>query len=71
MIYTDKETGKFIKVEGDEENPYYQGRLCSRCLDVAEAVYNPDRLLYPMKRDPKKRGDANAWERITWEEAYD
>ena len=56
IVYTDKETGKFIKVEGDEENPYYQGRLCMRCLDVAEAIYHPDRLLYPMKRDPKDRG---------------
>ena len=71
IVYTDKETGKFIKVEGDEENPYYQGRLCMRCLDVAEAIYHPDRLLHPMKRDPKFRGKADKWERITWEEAYD
>ncbi|MGN0038852.1 MAG: molybdopterin-dependent oxidoreductase [Coriobacteriales bacterium] len=71
IVYTDKETGKFIKVEGDEENPYYQGRLCMRCLDVAEALYHPDRLLYPMKRDPKDRGKADKWERITWDEAYD
>ncbi len=70
-MYTDKETGKFIKVEGDEENPYYQGRLCMRCLDVAEAIYHPDRLLYPMKRDPKDRGKADKWTRITWDEAYD
>lgn len=71
IIYTDKKTGKFIKVEGDEENPYYQGRLCSRCLDLAESIYHPDRLLYPMKRDPKYRGKADKWERITWDEAYD
>ena len=71
IVYTDKETGKFIKVEGDEENPYYQGRLCMRCLDVAEAIYHPDRLLHPMKRDPKFRGTADKGERITWDEAYD
>jgi len=71
VVYTDKETGKFVKVEGDEQNPYYQGRLCMRCLDVAEAIYHPDRLLYPMKRDPKDRGKADKWTRITWDEAYD
>lgn len=71
VIYTDKETGKFIKVEGDEENPYYNGRLCSRCIALRDVVYHPDRLLYPMKRARNKRGDVNAWERITWEEAYD
>lgn len=70
IIYTDKETGKFIKVEGDEENPYYQGRLCARCIDLAEVIYHPDRLLYPMKRDYKDRGK-DKWERISWDEAYD
>lgn len=69
-IYTDKETGKFIKLEGDEANPYNQGRLCARCIAMPEAVYHPDRLLYPMKRDYKDRGK-DKWERISWDEAYD
>ena len=71
VIYTDKETGKFDHVEGDEESPYYQGRLCVRCIALKEAIYHPDRVLHPMKRDPKDRGKADKWERITWEEAYD
>jgi anaerobic selenocysteine-containing dehydrogenase len=71
IVYTDKKTGKFIRVEGDEDNPYYQGRLCVRCIDLAEVINLPDRLLYPMKRNPKDRGKADKWERITWEEAYD
>ena len=69
-LYTDKETGAFVKLEGDEENPYYQGRLCARCIAMAEAIYHPDRVLYPMKRDPKDRGK-DKWERISWDEAYD
>ena len=52
LLYTDKD-GKLVKVEGDPENPYNRGRLCVRCLDVPEVTYNKDRLLYPMKRDPK------------------
>lgn len=41
IIYTDKETGKFIKVEGDPESPYYQGRLCARCITLKDAIYHP------------------------------
>ena len=52
-VYTDDE-GRFVKLEGDEESPYYQGRLCARCIALKEAVYHPDRVLYPMKRDPQR-----------------
>ncbi len=69
LLYTDK-NGKLVKVEGDPENPYSEGRLCVRCLGVPEVTNHQDRLLYPMKRDPKDRGK-NKWERISWEEAYD
>lgn len=69
LLYTDK-NGKLVKVEGDPENPYSQGRLCVRCLGVPEVTNHKDRLLYPMKRDPKDRGK-DKWERISWEEAYD
>ena len=69
LLYTD-ENGKLVKVEGDPENPFNKGRLCPRCLDMIESVYNKDRLLYPMKRAREDRGK-DAWERITWDEAYD
>ncbi len=69
LLYTDK-NGKLVKVEGDPENPFNKGRLCPRCLDMIESVYNKDRLLYPMKRAREDRGK-DAWERITWDEAYD
>lgn len=62
--------GKLVKIEGDPKNPYNKGHLCVRCLALPETVYHKDRLLYPMKRDPKKRGQ-DAWERISWDEAYD
>ncbi|MFA6808804.1 MAG: molybdopterin-dependent oxidoreductase, partial [Eubacteriales bacterium] len=60
--------GKLVKVEGDPENPYNQGRLCARCLSVKDVVYHKDRLQYPMKR-VGERGE-NKWERISWDEAY-
>ena len=58
--------GKFVDIEGDESNPITQGRLCIKCLNMTEFEYHPERIIYPMKRDPKDRGK-NAWERITWE----
>ena len=62
--------GKLVKVEGDKENPYNQGRLCSRCLALPDYIYHEDRLLYPMKRRREDRGK-DKFERITWDEAYD
>lgn len=70
LMFTDKD-GKLVRVEGDPDNPYNQGRLCCRCLALTEAVNHEDRLRYPLKRDPQFRGDASKWERITWEEAFD
>ncbi|SHN58474.1 molybdopterin-containing oxidoreductase family protein [Desulfitobacterium chlororespirans] len=61
--------GNLMKIEGDPENPYNQGRLCPRCLAGKEMIYHPDRLLHPMKRIGA-RGE-NKWEKITWDEAYD
>ena len=62
LLYTDDD-GKLVKVEGDPENPFNQGRLCVRCLDLPEVVYSPDRILHPLKRDPENRGK-NQWEQI-------
>ena len=69
IMYTDQE-GKFVKCEGDPEDPWTDGRLCMRCLDAPEVTNHEKRLLYPMKRDPKDRGK-DKWERISWDEAYD
>ena len=62
--------GVLEKIEGDPENPFNQGRLCPRCLAVKEMLYHEDRLRYPMKRAKEDRGK-NAFERCTWDEAYD
>ena len=62
--------GELVRVEGDENHPITNGRLCVRCLTIRDYVYNPDRVLYPMKRAREDRGK-NKWERITWDEAYD
>jgi len=68
LLCTNKE-GKLVKVEGDIENPWNQGRLCLRCLALRDVVNHPDRLKYPMKR-VGKRGE-NKWQRVSWDEALD
>lgn len=68
-LYVDKE-GRLAKVEGDENDPVTNGRLCPRCLALKDYVYNPSRVVYPMHRKREDRGNADAWERITWDEAY-
>lgn len=66
MIYT-VENGKLTNVVGDPEHPMTRGSLCVKTREFAEHHYNPDRVLYPMKRSgPKGSGQ---FERITWEEA--
>ncbi|NTW28966.1 MAG: molybdopterin-dependent oxidoreductase [Coriobacteriia bacterium] len=62
--------GILKKVEGDENNPITNGRLCPRCLALKDYIYNPSRVINPMKRDPEDRGK-DKWERISWDEAYD
>lgn len=69
LIYSDKD-GKIVRVEGDPDNPYNQGRLCVRCLAMPESINHKDRLLYPMKRSREDRGK-NVFERISWDEALD
>ncbi|MDR2109004.1 MAG: molybdopterin-dependent oxidoreductase [Coriobacteriales bacterium] len=69
LLYT--KDNKLEKVEGDPLSPFVNGRLCMRCLAVEEMVNNPLRLKYPMKRDRKYRGQADKFERITWEEALE
>ena len=69
-VYVDK-NGKLDHIEGDENDPITQGRLCPRCLAMKDYVYNPHRVVYPMKRPHDKIGDADAWERCSWDEALD
>ncbi len=61
--------GKLVKIEGDPDHPWNQGRLCPRCLAMTQYVYHPDRLTHPLKR-VGERGEGK-WRRISWDEAFD
>ncbi|MDD5701630.1 MAG: molybdopterin-dependent oxidoreductase [Dehalococcoidales bacterium] len=61
--------GKLVKVAGDPEVQFNQGRLCPRCLALPQLIYHPDRLKYPLIRAGARGEDK--WKRITWAEAYE
>lgn len=57
-----------IRIENWKENP--RSILCSKGLSTLQRLYNPNRLLYPLKRTNPKGAADPGWVRITWEEAY-
>src|SRR5688572_8321788 len=63
------ENGRATHVSGNPDHPPTQGYLCTKVARYLERVYNPNRLLYPMRRVGAK-GEGR-FERITWDEALD
>ncbi|MDR3464124.1 MAG: molybdopterin oxidoreductase family protein [Beijerinckiaceae bacterium] len=68
MIYT-VEDGVLSGLRGNPEHPMTRGALCGKVRDFDRHHYNPDRVIYPMKRVGPK--GAGAFERISWAEALD
>jgi len=62
------EYGKVVKIGGNPLDLNSQGRLCAKGIAGLNHLYNPDRLLYPLKRIGK-RGDGR-WKQISWDEAF-
>ncbi|GAB1232219.1 molybdopterin-dependent oxidoreductase [Ferrigenium sp. UT4] len=61
------EDGRIVKLEGNPEHVSTRGRLCAKGNSGMWYTYNPDRVLYPLKR-VGARGEGK-WKRITWDEA--
>jgi anaerobic selenocysteine-containing dehydrogenase len=64
-----KEAGKIVKIEGDPSHPVTQGAICNKVRHMAERIYDPKRLCYPLKRIGRK--GENQFERISWAEAIE
>lgn len=69
LAYVDKANGAVRKFEGNPYHPASRGRNCAKGPATINQVNDPDRILYPLKREGK-RGAGN-WTRVTWDEALD
>jgi anaerobic selenocysteine-containing dehydrogenase len=62
------EGGKATRLAGVRDHPFTQGGLCAKVNRYLEdRVYNPERVLYPLKRAGAK-GEGR-FERVSWDEA--
>ncbi|MBP3700655.1 MAG: molybdopterin-dependent oxidoreductase [Lachnospiraceae bacterium] len=59
--------GKVYRIE--KRDGYPNNLLCAKGISSIQELYEPNRLLYPMKRTTPKGSDDPKWERITWDEA--
>jgi anaerobic selenocysteine-containing dehydrogenase len=66
MIY-EVENGRLIEVRGNKEHPMTRGGLCVKLKDYHDHHYNPDRVLYPLRRVGPK--GSRQFARISWDEA--
>ncbi|MDH5504429.1 MAG: molybdopterin-dependent oxidoreductase [Acidimicrobiia bacterium] len=69
LAVIDKETGVVRRFEGNPAHPGSRGRNCAKGPATLNQMYDPERILYPMKR-VGERGSGD-WERVSWEEALE
>jgi len=69
LAYVDKETFEVKKFEGNPAHPGSRGRNCAKGPATHNQTYDPERILYPLKR-VGKRGEGR-WKRISWYQALD
>ena len=60
--------GRLLGIVGNPKDPNSRGSVCAKSVAAPSILYDPFRLLYPLKRvGPRGSGQ---WKRISWEEAY-
>lgn len=69
VCYFNQETGEIDKIEGNPEHPASRGRNCAKGPATLNQVYDPERVMYPMKR-VGERGSGE-WQRISWDQALE
>ncbi|MCA9620038.1 MAG: molybdopterin-dependent oxidoreductase, partial [Myxococcales bacterium] len=69
LAYVDKTTYEVKKFEGNPAHPGSRGRNCAKGPATHNQVYDPERILYPLKR-VGARGEGK-WKRISWDEALE
>jgi anaerobic selenocysteine-containing dehydrogenase len=62
--------GRVVKFEGNPTNPRNVGTLCPKGQAQIQAVYDPNRVKWPLIRTNGK-GVSGEWRRASWDEALD
>ena len=63
------ENDRVVKVRGNPDHPFTDGRLCVKVNHYEERIHHADRVLYPLKRSgPKGSGQ---FTRISWQAAME
>lgn len=69
LAYVDTKTFDIKKFEGNPAHPGSRGRNCAKGPATINQVYDPDRILHPLKR-VGGRGEGR-WKRISWDRALE
>ncbi|MEE2743597.1 MAG: molybdopterin-dependent oxidoreductase [Bdellovibrionota bacterium] len=69
LAYVDTKNYEVRKFEGNPLHPGSRGRNCAKGPATHNQVYDPERILYPLKR-MGERGEGK-WRRISWDQALD
>ncbi len=67
LAYVDKTSYEIRKFEGNPAHPGSRGRNCAKGPATQNQIYDPERILYPLKR-VGARGEGR-WKQVSWEEA--
>ena len=60
LAYVDKTTLEIKKFEGNPKHPGSRGRNCAKGPATHNQIYDPERILYPLKRVGERGDDRNA-----------
>ncbi len=64
---TEVRDGRAVAFYADSAHAVTRGWLCAKVRPYLERVYDPERLIYPLRRVGPKGSDR--WKRISWEDA--
>ncbi|MEH6471408.1 MAG: molybdopterin-dependent oxidoreductase [Halopseudomonas sp.] len=64
-----QEDGRLTKIEGQPDSIRSLGKVCAKSQAGLNQLYDPDRILYPMRR-VGKRGEGK-WKRVSWDDALE
>jgi len=67
LAYVDKERLTVRKIEGNPAHPGSRGRTCAKGVVTPNQLEDPDRILYPLKREGERGG--GRWQQVSWDEA--